>query len=672
MESPTTLHRAGTVYSDLTGKFIVQSSQGNNYILIVYDGDSNYIFAEPLPSRTALQITKAYNKIHQLLVNRGLIPRLLIHDNETSTGLQQLLTSQGVEFQLVPPHQHRANAAERVIRTFKSHFISTLCSCDPSFPLHLWGRLLDQATITLNLLRTSSINNNLSAYVQVHGAFDFTSTPLGPPGTKVLVHERPQHRGTWSPHGTPGWYIGPAMDHYRSFTVFIPTTNSTSVSDTLAWFPTQVSMPRASSADIALAAAYDLTQALLYPSPASALSPISDNHRHALMELVEIFGNYTGLPPRQVINDPQGIMTPSLPRVDLTTTSIEPQSDPRVDPRKDTSPRVNPAPVPVPTPSPVRWSEPVSSIMGDPNKDPPGGGNETTFPTKATDRDQRVATTELSPCALSEPIIPSSTLTTNECIGITSNDLSYSNYNHNGPQSRRRLRHNRRHRNPISQAVSIPPPIVVTPSPNPANTHHSPTVILPTSTPAPDSPTIILPTPTIATTTTPMQSRRPTRGTKIARFDPKTHRLIQQHSNAAIQSDNTSADTYSNSTSEIQLRRALKGPDATIWSRAMAMELGRLAQGLPGLVDGTNTIRFIHHRDKPANRLASYCRTVCAINMNKQETHRVRLTYGGDRSDYEYEVSTPTVDTTTVKLHLNSIISTPGARHMTLDIKHFT
>jgi len=385
----------------------------------------------------------------------------------------------------------------------------------------------------------------------------------------------------------------------------------------------QVSMPRASSADIALAAAYDLTQALLHPSPASALSPMSEYHRHALMELAEVFGNYTGLPPRQEINDPQGIMTPSLSRVYLTTTCIEPQSDPRVVQRVETFPRVNPAPVPFPTPYPVRWSEPVSSIMSDPNTDPPGGSNETTFPTTDTDRDQRVATTGLSPCLLSEPIIPSSTLTTNECLGITRNDLSYSNYNHNGPQRRRRLRHNRRHRNPISQAVSIPPPMVVTPSPNPAYTHHSPTVILPTSTPAPDSPTIIPPTTTIATTTTPSQSCQPTRGTKIAQFDPKTHRLIQHHANAAIQSDNTSADTYSTSTSEIRLRQAIKGPDATIWSRAMAMELGRLAQGLPGLVDGTNTIRFIHHRDKPANRLASYCRTLCAINMNKQETHRV-------------------------------------------------
>jgi len=143
MESPSTLHRQGTIYSDITGKFIVQSSQGNNYILVIFDGDSNYIFAEPLPSRTGNQILKAYTKIQTLLEQRGITTNLHILDNEASDMLKSYMTSNKIKYQLVPPHQHRANAAERAIRTFKSHFISTLSTCDPSFPLHLWDRLLE-------------------------------------------------------------------------------------------------------------------------------------------------------------------------------------------------------------------------------------------------------------------------------------------------------------------------------------------------------------------------------------------------------------------------------------------------------------------------------------------------------------------------------------------------
>jgi hypothetical protein len=62
---------------------------------------------------------------------------------------------------------------------------------------------------------------------------------------------------------------------------------------------------------------------------------------------------------------------------------------------------------------------------------------------------------------------------------------------------------------------------------------------------------------------------------------------------------------------------------------------------------------------------------VCDYNANKPDPYRVRFTIGGDQINYPGNVSTPTVDITTVKLHLNSVISTPGARYMTLDLKNF-
>jgi len=56
--------------------------------------------------------------------------------------------------------------------------------------------------------------NNLSAWAQVHGQFDFNRTPIAPPGIKVLVHEKPENRNTWAPHAVEGWYVGPAMQSY--------------------------------------------------------------------------------------------------------------------------------------------------------------------------------------------------------------------------------------------------------------------------------------------------------------------------------------------------------------------------------------------------------------------------------------------------------------------------
>ncbi len=44
---------------------------------------------------------------------------------------------------------------------------------------------------------------------------------------------------------------------------------------------------------------------------------------------------------------------------------------------------------------------------------------------------------------------------------------------------------------------------------------------------------------------------------------------------------------------------------------------------------------------------------------------------GGDRVHYPGDTGTPTADILTVKLLLNSIISTPNAKFMTMDIKDF-
>jgi hypothetical protein len=40
----------GQIYTDQTGKFVTPSSTSNNYLLVLYDYDSNAILAEPMKS----------------------------------------------------------------------------------------------------------------------------------------------------------------------------------------------------------------------------------------------------------------------------------------------------------------------------------------------------------------------------------------------------------------------------------------------------------------------------------------------------------------------------------------------------------------------------------------------------------------------------------------------
>ncbi len=54
----------GQIHSDQTRKFIVSSSTGNDYVLVVYDYDSNSILVEPMCNRTGPSILTAYTLIH--------------------------------------------------------------------------------------------------------------------------------------------------------------------------------------------------------------------------------------------------------------------------------------------------------------------------------------------------------------------------------------------------------------------------------------------------------------------------------------------------------------------------------------------------------------------------------------------------------------------------------
>ena len=108
-----------------------------------------------------------------------------------------------------------------------------------------------------------------------------------------------------------------------------------------------------------------------------------------------------------------------------------------------------------------------------------------------------------------------------------------------------------------------------------------------------------------------------------------------------------------------------------IWEREMCKELGRLAQGFEN-TEGTNTIKSMTRDQVPKGRDITYFSIVCAYKPHKEDKARVRLCVDGDRLSYDRETCTKTADLTTVKLHINSTISTLGARYVVGDIKTST
>jgi len=61
---------------------------------------------------------------------------------------------------------------------------------------------------------------------------------------------------------------------------------------------------------------------------------------------------------------------------------------------------------------------------------------------------------------------------------------------------------------------------------------------------------------------------------------------------------------------------------------------------------------------------------VVDVRPEKAEPNRTRITAGGDRLKYFGDVSTESSSLETAKLLFNSIVSTPGAKCMTLDISN--
>lgn len=283
---------SGQIYTDQTGAFPVASTAGNRYIMILYDYDSNYIAAEPIPSRTEFQLLQAYKKMRRTLQLRGLKPKLQRLDNEASKLLQTEMEDNNVEFQLTPAGTHRRNAAETAIGIFKDHFVSGLATTNPEYPLQLWDRLIPQAEITLNLLRPSRINPQLSAYAQIHGQFDYNKTPLAPPGMKVLAHVLPKDRGSWDTHAEPGFYIGPAIKHYRCHKVWIKRTQAERIAETVKWLPHgNLKAPIPSQASLIHAALNDLQSAIKATNINSILPPEETQLSQQLKTLRDMFAN---------------------------------------------------------------------------------------------------------------------------------------------------------------------------------------------------------------------------------------------------------------------------------------------------------------------------------------------------------------------------------------------
>jgi hypothetical protein len=122
---------------------------------------------------------------------------------------------------------------------------------------------------------------------------------------------------------------------------------------------------------------------------------------------------------------------------------------------------------------------------------------------------------------------------------------------------------------------------------------------------------------------------------------------------------------------EMEYTALMKDPRLQqLWTRGFGNECGRIFQGIRD-IPGTDTCFLINLRNIPTDRKITYGKIVCDYKPHKKEKERVRLTVGGDKLDYSGDVTTSKADITTLKILINSTLSSEDAAMMMIDIKNY-
>ena len=378
-----------TLYSDQTGPFPLKSWGGVSLLMI--STINGYVHIEGLHDRSGPSLAAAAKASYEFYAtaNPDIKVRQHVIDNESKQYLMKVITEHNAEPQLAPAYEHRTNKAEGAIKRVKNHIVSMLATADDDFDLGLWDHCLSQAEITLNSIHPCATNNKISAYEGLFGhPYPFSRHPMHIFGTKHASYEAPSARAAWGPHAVQGFYLGPSLEHYRCFKMYIPATKGIRIPATVGWTPKAIWTPGSSREELLHAATTDLTAALnlitkaLHDRKDITAVNLAGQATKALTESITQYYpesttttpiiNITPTPPTHTITitttttkplqPPPGLPAPSEQRANIeTTVPMRPYPHTRSSDNPDFTPAVQA----------VTIEPPPTSKGDDPEKAPP-------------------------------------------------------------------------------------------------------------------------------------------------------------------------------------------------------------------------------------------------------------------------------------------------------------
>ena len=166
------------------------------------------------------------------------------------------------------------------------------------------------------MLCTSRLHSHMSSFTHMDSPFDYNTTPIAPPGIKILVYETPQQHKTWDQHGIDAWYIGYCLDHYRCHKTYAPATPGKLIAHTVYFFPHDFAVPANNHQDDLARSIRYLTTALQHRYLRTPLQPVGDKQFATIQALENIFCPYI---PQQTTP------APIQPILELPATALPPQ-----------------------------------------------------------------------------------------------------------------------------------------------------------------------------------------------------------------------------------------------------------------------------------------------------------------------------------------------------------
>ena len=660
------------IHIDLTGQL------HDKYVMLMYTSKKNYIHFELVDRRLKGPLLDAFKAGLAFFREHGVHPRTVRMDNEISDDFRDMAKEENLTLDIVPPNCHRRNKAERGIRTAKNHLIATMANAHPDFPMTAVKHLFAQAEITLNLMRDSP-NAHVTAWEDMFGRpYDFNRHPIGPPGTRVVIHDKT--RTTWAPHGLDGYYVGPAMDGYRSATVYVSATRSLRITDTLSWHFHSLETESTCSDARLTGVVNQLERAITAIHPNDLTKKTVQAFTRAETSLKQLTSTLTTIvrAHQQTHETAQGAPAIQHPIQTLPPVVSTPAPPQRV--------AVEPASSVETAAAPQRVAvEPASSV--ETAAAPQRVAVEPASSVETAAAPQRVAV---------EPASSVDTAAAPQRVASSVEPAA-------APQRVRVERH----------AVTSAPLVAVTPAP-PISRAPRTAQTVPTApnTPAASSPPSASNIQAAASPSARVQQRRgkqrkhkkPAQGQGngyrtrsrtfeeanmiVQRFNgdakggrgrraaptvrkPKWRKRRQQSARDAADQLWKAQCAYANTAVDLDedgnklvYHRAKAGPNGALWENAAGQEISRLIESQTG--------SWVHLSDIPKARKIAYYNPRCRTKIKNGElVYRVRGTIGGDQVDFDGDTAAYTASMQTLKLLLNSVVSTEGGKFATADIKDY-